>query len=302
MDKSFKRFLVLAMVVFLGLNIYFGTAILSSIRGIHIPGPAHVEHMDEHSLAQHIAQAIAQQQNRLFHNANALPESFDDESLEVTLLVTAMPIEFGADSSAVLYAQDRSADMQMVDGVLEGRISLALNIPLEGYRIALTTADVTRSESFDTWGGMLFSVDGEISWFRSGELGVVLHPAWQPSDFRLPFNDNVKSVRVFAQEDGEEVFGTYIENNIFDQTIELDLPEDALLVFYADVLGESGLTYRHLLQAMMRSSDDWPEWPPFVHGGGFGVGDGDLHSFVPDLSLMQLITADGRTVDITRGW
>ena len=300
MGKSFKRFLVLAMVVFLGLNVYFGSTIVNTLRMMHNAQFMQQERgsvYSPHYLAHLIAQEMFEQQNRLFESSEVTVEAFDKESFEITLRVLAVPLQHSQNSTAQLHVAGETADMQWDDGTWQGDHTLPLGAVANqrDYRIAVTADGTTRSETFNDislWryfpgGARVFNMssvhtsesrhDG-----RNAQESIIEIPlSMRLNEAHLPFGDSAASVRVFAEKEGEEIFSMEMEGDRLEQTKELAFRAGIPIAFYAEVVGESGITYRYFLRHV--------QWEPRSFSSSSSP-------FETGSQALRMTSADGRVM------
>jgi len=293
MTKKFQIFLGLYLAAFFVLGVFAVTA----IGNIHVSYDGGSYHgMDENYLAVRIAEELAKQRDKLFLETDAAFAALDPDTLQGEFEVTALPREYGANTTARLTVRGQTVAMEWDDGMLAGRLALPLDALLEGYRIALTTDGVTRVEVFETedafclrHGAEIFS--SSLSYGGGEGIGDVrsereMNLSFYLDEGMLPFGDKARSVRIFAEKQGKEIFSAPMVNGVLEAFPTFSFEIGVPILIFAEVKGESGLTYRYLLQSALQSAGEF-----MINAGYVEYETGPF---------LTITTPDGKMVDLTR--
>jgi len=276
--ESFRVFVALSVVAFFVLSVVFGLALIRAVDGIRFnaqyPMGTYVHHLGGQLAAGF---ASLQERDNVFIEADAAFASLDPESLLGELVVTAVPREYRDGATAQLSIQGQSLPMQWNGDALEARIALPLDTQFWEYRITLKSDGLNRSERIETY---VYPLPGGPEVFGSPEYGTGMSWGYLPNlypvelDLKfdesvMPFGDTARSIRIFAEENGVEIFSEAMQGGAFSMRREFQFEDGVPIVFYAEAEGESGLTYRWFLQSAQRRGnefhiDGWPENEPYL--------------------------------------
>lgn len=258
MTKKFQIFMAGATAVFLVLVLVFGILLLRTVEALQLSSDS-VVNLNEDYLAQRIAEEFAAAQGKLLISTAEEIQSIDTDSFQVKHKVTAVPKEYKQGAAAQLTAAGKTVPMQWNNGELSAEIMLPFDAQVNDYRVTITSGGVAANEvvqgeltlylnDADT----LFGA-GDISWYQT-EKGLYVEFPLVLSEELLPFGDKAQSIRIFAEQNGKAAFDKPMKGSEFHASHTF--AKDGVVVVYAELTGESGLTYLYTLQEIFPEIDD----------------------------------------------
>jgi len=250
LKKYFRQFIAVAICAALVLGTVFAVQLVRAVGRIQLHSNAHVSTYDISIMLEQIHDALRQQDQRWLAIDTELAIGID--TLQLELLVSAVPREFNSGSTATLTLQDESVPMQLNNGRFEGRVAAPAGEHFLDYRITLHSGGSYRNEQFQLWTGDILSIGGVIGGMRMDTyqpFGEEHHnmQVWFNFTQHQPFGDTITSARFFMLYGERELVSIPITPGI-DQLHEFTVETTGDFRMFAELVGESGLTYRYNMQ------------------------------------------------------
>ena len=213
--------------------------------------------VNEEHLARRIGEEVAKQ-GSLFASVKEILRTPDAERFAIALEVTAIPKEFTENTTAQLSVGDQSIAMAQKNGAFVGEIAIPLDAGETEYFIQLRDGNTYRSQAVLTnvavfsIGEQVFGTSGMSSSFSTTESSTEYHMGeiFKLDESMLPFGDKAVSARLYAVQEGKEIFSEPMQNGFLEMNHTFKLKQGVSIELCGEVVGESGLTYRYVIYEM----------------------------------------------------
>lgn len=284
-QKIVSLFLALGLVLGIA-GVYVLSRAIERIQLDYSNGFDYYGSLDVDYLAGRIGEEFAQQ-GSLFASVKETLRAPDAERFEVVLTVTAYPKECTESTTAQLVLGDQTAPMEFRNGAFTGEVAAPLAFREAEYFIMLKDGGTTRSQAV-TAGITKFAGGWQVFGIYGGNIGEYtqdtalhfhLNETLKLDKEQLPFGDKLVSARVYAVQDGKELFSQAMQSGVLALDHTVDMPVGMPVELYGEVVGKSGLTYRYSLYELTQMQE--------------GSGSGG-----PGSNLLEIIGQDGQTLQV----